>query len=69
MSGPLYTVYAVVWIDFGTFLSLPAPTAEAAIDRAKRMGERTRAAGITLRGLRAVSLSPYSILTTLWQEV
>lgn len=60
-------IYAVIWQDFGTPLSLKVVDGGVAIQKAQEMHDKARFAGITLHNLHAVRLDSEDKLHTLWQ--
>lgn len=60
-------IYAVIWQDFGTPLSLKVADAATAIQKARDMASKAHSANITLYDLRAVHLDNADTLHTLWK--
>lgn len=61
-------IYAVVWVDFNTLLSIPATSLEDAVSKAQKMDLKARLQGRVLRALRAVSLDTDDHLGVLWEN-
>lgn len=60
-------LYAVVWVDFNTLLTIPATSLEDAVGKAQKMDLKARLQGRVLRALRAVSLDT-DHLGVLWEN-